>query len=38
MIFLDTGYFLALFNPRDTLHGRAVEWSVGTEPWQAKRG
>lgn len=28
MIFLDTGYFLALFNPRDGLHDRAVAWSI----------
>jgi len=27
MIFLDTGYFLALFNPRDRLHARAITWS-----------
>ena len=31
MIFLDTGYFLALFNPRDRLHQRAVSWSVQTK-------
>jgi len=31
MIFLDTGYFLALFNPRDKLHQRAVNWSVQTK-------
>ena len=27
MIFLDTGYFIALLNPRDELHSRAVAWS-----------
>ncbi len=27
MTFVDTGYFLALFNPRDPLHARAVAWS-----------
>jgi predicted nucleic acid-binding protein len=27
MILLDTGYFVALFTPNDSLHERAVEWS-----------
>jgi len=27
MIFADTGYFIALFTPRDHLHERAVAWS-----------
>ena len=27
MIFLDTSYFLALFNPDDELHSRALAWS-----------
>ncbi len=27
MIFLDTGYFVALFSPNDELHERAVAWS-----------
>lgn len=27
MIFLDTGYFVALLNPRDELHSRALAWS-----------
>jgi predicted nucleic acid-binding protein len=27
MIFADTGYFIALFTPRDQLHDRAVAWS-----------
>ena len=27
MIFLDTGYFIALFSPKDELHERAVAWS-----------
>lgn len=34
MIFLDTGYFVALFSPDDALHGRAVAWSLRlTEPF-----
>ncbi len=28
MIFADTGYFIALFTPRDQLHERAVAWSA----------
>jgi predicted nucleic acid-binding protein len=28
MIFLDTGYLLALFNPADELRSRAMSWSV----------
>jgi predicted nucleic acid-binding protein len=28
MIFLDTGYFVALFTPDDRLHGRAAGWSL----------
>lgn len=28
MIFLDTGYFVALFTPDDDLHDRAVRWSL----------
>ena len=28
MIFLDTGYFIALFTPDDDQHDRAVEWSL----------
>jgi predicted nucleic acid-binding protein len=28
MIFLDTGYFVALFTPDDHLHERAVAWSL----------
>ena len=27
MIFLDTGYFVAVLNPRDELHSRALAWS-----------
>ena len=27
MIFVDTGFFLALFNPKDELHGRAEAWA-----------
>ena len=27
MILLDTGYFVALLNPRDELHSRALAWS-----------
>ena len=27
MIFLDTGYFVALLNPADTLHTRAMAWA-----------
>ena len=27
MIFLDTGYFVALFTPNDHLHDRAIAWS-----------
>ena len=27
MIFVDTGFFLALFNPRDELHGCAEAWA-----------
>lgn len=27
MIFIDTGYLLALFDPADELHERAVDWS-----------
>ena len=27
MIFLDTGYFVALFTPDDRLHNRATAWS-----------
>jgi predicted nucleic acid-binding protein len=27
MIFLDTGYFIALFTPDDRLHDRATAWS-----------
>ncbi len=27
MIFVDTGFFLALFNPKDELHGRAERWA-----------
>jgi predicted nucleic acid-binding protein len=27
MIFADTGFFVALAQPRDALHARAVEWS-----------
>jgi predicted nucleic acid-binding protein len=34
MIFLDTGYFVALFSPDDDLHDRAVAWSLLlTEPF-----
>lgn len=29
MIFVDTGYFLALLDTRDTLHQRALQWSRG---------
>jgi uncharacterized protein len=33
MIFVDTGYLLALVNPRDTLHERAQAWAKAvTEP------
>jgi predicted nucleic acid-binding protein len=33
MIFIDTGYLLALVSPRDALHGRAHAWAgVVTEP------
>jgi uncharacterized protein len=33
MIFLDTGYLLAVVNPRDALHQRAMAWSLYvTEP------
>jgi predicted nucleic acid-binding protein len=33
MILVDTGYFLALAQPRDALHVRAVAWSAAvTEP------
>jgi predicted nucleic acid-binding protein len=28
MIFLDTGYLLALFDPADELRGRAMSWSL----------
>ena len=28
MIFLDTGYLLAVVNPRDALHQRALAWSL----------
>jgi len=28
MIFLDTGYFVALLDPRDELHALALAWSV----------
>jgi uncharacterized protein len=28
MIFLDTGYFIALFTPDDHLHKRAMTWSL----------
>jgi predicted nucleic acid-binding protein len=28
MIFLDTGYLLALFDPADELHPRAMSWSL----------
>jgi len=28
MIFLDTGYFVALFTPDDRLHSRASAWSL----------
>src|SRR5438477_11760192 len=28
MIFLDTGYFVALFTPDDHLHERAIAWSL----------
>lgn len=28
MIFLDTGYFIALFTPDDHLHKRAMAWSL----------
>ena len=28
MILLDTGYFIALFTPDDSLHQRAVAWSL----------
>ncbi len=28
MIFLDTGYFVALFTPGDRLHDRAMSWSL----------
>ena len=28
MIFLDTGYFVALFTPDDRLHDRATAWSL----------
>jgi uncharacterized protein len=28
MIYLDTGYFLALFNAQDQLHSRALKWSA----------
>ena len=28
MIFADTGYFIALLNPRDEIHARAVAWSL----------
>ena len=28
MIFLDTGYFVALFTPDDRLHERAAAWSL----------
>ena len=31
MIFADTGYFLALLNPRDALHERALAWETATE-------
>lgn len=27
MILADTSYFIALFNPGDALHGRALTWS-----------
>ena len=27
MIFLDTGYFIALLDPQDALHSRALAWS-----------
>ena len=33
MIFLDTGFFVALFTPDDSLHFRATTWSLQlTEP------
>ena len=28
MIFVDTGYFLALAEPRDSLHQRALAWAA----------
>jgi hypothetical protein len=28
MIYADTGYFIAVLNPRDQLHARAVAWSL----------
>lgn len=31
MILLDTGFFLALFNPDDALHHRAAAWSERTD-------
>ena len=31
MTFLDTGYFIALLNPRDELHHRAFAWSQFVE-------
>ena len=34
MIFLDTGYFVAVFTPDDELHDRAAAWSLRlNEPW-----
>jgi predicted nucleic acid-binding protein len=29
MIFVDTGFFLAIAQPRDELHGRALAWAKG---------
>ena len=31
MIFLDTGYFVAVFTPDDELHDRAAAWSASLE-------
>lgn len=28
MTLIDTGYFIALFNPTDSLHARAVSWAA----------
>lgn len=30
-VFADTFYFLALLNPRDQAHARAVNWTVGNQ-------